>query len=75
MYPERFVQAGALLGACLGAQTLEFAVGGALSEPGKSHHLRVCRVCVQIPRPKGHFFFLLEYYVKYTSNASRPVLC
>lgn len=44
---------------------LEFAVGEALSEPGKSHHLRVCMMWVQIPKPKEHFFFLLEYYVKY----------
>lgn len=53
---------------------LEFAVGEALSEPGKSHHLRVCMVWVQIPKPKGHFFFLLEYYVKYMSDASRSIL-
>lgn len=36
MCPERYVQAGASLGACLGAQMLEFAVGGALSEPWKT---------------------------------------
>lgn len=64
MCPERYVQAGASLGACLGAQMLEFAVGGALSEPGKSHHLKVWLVWVQISKPKGHFFFLLEYYVE-----------
>lgn len=58
----------------LGAQMLEFAVGGTLSEPGKSHHLRVCVVWVQIPKHKGHFFFLLEYYVKYMSDASRSIL-
>lgn len=53
---------------------LEFAVGGALSEPWKSHHLKVGWVWVQIPKPKGHFSFLLEYYVKCMSNASRSVL-
>ncbi|KAL2299724.1 hypothetical protein Nmel_012569 [Mimus melanotis] len=41
----------------LGAQVLEFAVGGALREPGKSRHLRVCMVWVQIPKPKGTFSF------------------
>lgn len=46
----------------------------ALSEPGNSHHLKVGLVWVQIPKPKGHFFSLLKYYVKCMCNASRSVL-
>lgn len=36
---------------------LEFAVGEAQSEPGKSHRLRVCMVCVRFPNPRGIFSF------------------